>query len=73
MIFAAIVIVFLLLSATAAGFVFAPWISDWIDEITWTVVNRREYRRITTANPHLRPETLERMTRRAWEEYRRAS
>jgi predicted PurR-regulated permease PerM len=66
-----IVIVFIVSTTIAAGFVFAPQISDWIDEFTWSVVNRREYRRITIANPHLRPETLEQMTRRAWEEHQR--
>lgn len=47
-------------------------VSDWIDDVIWAVVNRREYRRITRANPHLRPETLAQMTRRAWLERQRA-
>lgn len=64
-------ILFVVLVLIAFYIVMGDLISDWIDEIIWGLVNRREYRRITRANPHLRPETLEQMTRRAWEEYQR--
>jgi hypothetical protein len=64
-------ILFVVLILIAFFIVMGDLISDWIDETIWGVVNRREYRRITRANPHLRPETLEQMTRRAWEEYQR--
>jgi hypothetical protein len=67
----AVAVVFVVLTTVAAGFVFAPQIGDWIDEFTWARVNRREYRRMIKFNPHLRPETLEQMTRRAWEEHQR--
>jgi hypothetical protein len=64
-------ILFVVLILIAFFIVMGDLISDWIDETIWGVVNRREYRRITRANPHLRQETLEQMTRRAWEEYQR--
>jgi hypothetical protein len=60
-------ILFVVLILIAFFIVMGDLISDWIDETIWGVVNRR----ITRANPHLRPETLEQMTRRAWEEYQR--
>lgn len=65
-------ILFVVLTPIAFYIVMGDLISDWIDDVIWGLVNRREYRRITRANPHLRPETLAQMTRRAWEEHQRA-
>lgn len=65
-------ILFVVLTLIAFYIVMGDLISDWIDDVIWGLVNRREYRRITRANPHLRPETLAQMTRRAWEEHQRA-
>lgn len=65
-------ILFVVLTLIAFYIVMGDLISDWIDDVIWGLVNRREYRRITRANPHLRPETLAQMTRRAWEERQRA-
>lgn len=69
----AVVIVFMVVTLVAGAFVLGPQINDWIDDMLWAVVNRREYRRLTAANPHLRPETLAQMTRRAWQERQRST
>lgn len=65
----------LFMSLLLIGFfiVMGDLISDWIDDTLWALVSRREYRRITRANPHLRPETLAQMSRRAWQERQRST
>lgn len=67
----AVASVFVILSAVAFFVVMGDIVSDWIDDVLWALIARREYRRITRANPHLRPETLAQMTRRAWQERQR--
>lgn len=67
----AISILFVVMTLVVGFVVMQPIIDDWFDEWLWAMVNRREYRRLSRANPHLRPETLDQMSRRAWEDYRR--
>lgn len=67
----AVAVLYVALVLIAFFVIMGDLVSDWVDDVIWGLVNRREYRRITRANPHLRPETLERMTRRAWEEHQR--
>lgn len=64
----AVAVIFMIATVIALVVILAPQIDDKIDEVLWGWVNRREYRRMTTSNPHLRPETLEQMSRRAWRE-----
>lgn len=64
-------ILFAVLVVIAFFLVMGDLVSDWIDDTLWALVSRREYRRITRSNPHLRPETLAQMSRRAWQERQR--
>lgn len=64
------VILFFVLVPAVGFVVMQPIIEDWFDDRLWALVIRREYRRMGRANPHLNPETLQQMSRRAWEEYK---
>lgn len=64
-------VLFIVLVLVSLGFILGPQISDWFDDLSWSIQNRREYRRITKNNPQLRPETLAAMSQRAYEEWRK--